>query len=124
MSDVLIHPRLLGTLGQHYGTRITLEAFISVQDPDSGEEIADWGPLPGWQSRRASIVPISATESAQAGSDLETVRLRVYLHGYCPEAARGIRVHDLETDRSATVEGVQHDSRRLMTVLLTEDFAL
>lgn len=124
MADPLLHPRLRGSLTDFYPATIAIEGPGSGQDPITGEPIIGWVPIAGWESVRASIVPVTAMEQGNASSDLTTVRLKVYLQGYCPEASPEMRVHRLDDDMLASIEGVQHDSRRFMTVLLTEDFAL
>lgn len=124
MADPLLHPRLRGTLTDFYPSTIAIEAVGMGQDPITGEPLPEWDALPGWESVRASIVPVSALEQGGVAAELATVRLRVYLQGYCPEATREMRVHRLDDDLLAQIEGVQHDSRRFMTVLLTEDFSL
>jgi SPP1 family predicted phage head-tail adaptor len=65
--------------------RITFEALVLGQDPDTGEEVEAWAPI--WEKVPASVEPLSARDliAAQSGQSEATGRMVIrYRPGVLP----------------------------------------
>ncbi len=123
MSEVLEIQSLRGETW-FFQTPVTVQHNVPTADPHTNQPLANWLPFAGYQNVPANLKSLTGSLRYQPEYQAYKNLTRIMLNRYAPDITKAMRVYVPSTGQTYVIREVQHDTARILTTLLTEDYAL